>query len=492
MGKMDINDQDEFFCPLIHAAVQGGMAESAAELIFRGVDPNGQDNDKNTPLHIAYLFDRQEMIQFLVSKGAQSTIRNLYGILPQDMSMSAALALFFEAAVTDDDVYIKAGMGKGWVTTGEVHGQYRMTLLMYAAEAGSFKVVKHLVQKKAALNTVDANGDTASHHAFRSDKHEIGEFLVSKGGSVDLANAAGVSVFEEQRLMFERLVASGALSATDVPSADALLAPEVARLKRYFAEHCAGGQASLGGGAVIGGAGRSETMDFLEFMKALPGLGLTIDKVSKTLATKVFKLASQSQTGEMGELEWGEFRHAMFLVAKQLGLEEIFGVRRTALEVPRALRKAGHALREWDAFDLCKTSKLCLKREMDSMQRQLNAMAARAKETTSCQFAAYGHGVTTGKHKVRRQTLNIYAKLMRVQKQQLVIPKFEKSVEVRKKEFLAKTFFNAIDKDMSGELTSYELLSALRDYGFTKDEQEEVFDLVDGDRSRSSTLNLKP
>jgi hypothetical protein len=35
------------------------------------------------------------------------------------------------------------------------------------------------------------------------------------------------------------------------------------------------------------------------------------------------------------------------------------------------------------------------------------------------------------------------------------------SRQVRKKEYLAKTFFNSIDKDMSGELTEYELRSAL-------------------------------
>ncbi len=33
---------------------------------------------------------------------------------------------------------------------------------------------------------------------------------------------------------------------------------------------------------------------------------------------------------------------------------------------------------------------------------QLNTMAERAKQTTSCHYAAYGHGVTTGQHKVRR------------------------------------------------------------------------------------------
>jgi len=118
------------------------------------------------------------------------------------------------------------------------------------------------------------------------------------------------------------------------------------------------------------------------------------------MASKVFQQVSPSETGELGELEWLEFRHAIYVIAKNLGLKEVYGVAAADLEVPKSLRKSKSKLREWDKFDLCTTSKLCLRREMGQMQRQLNAMANRAKETTSCQFAAYGHGVTTGKHKV--------------------------------------------------------------------------------------------
>lgn len=133
------------------------------------------------------------------------------------------------------------------------------------------------------------NGDTPSHHAFRNNMREIGEFLVSKGASVSAANNAGVTVYEEQRLMFQRLVASGEIHAADAPSTDALLSPEVALLKKYFDEHSAGGQQGLGGGG--GAGGRSATMDFREFLTALPGLELTIDKVCSTddaTCTKMF------------------------------------------------------------------------------------------------------------------------------------------------------------------------------------------------------------
>ena len=107
MGKLSINDQDEHFCPLILAAVQGGMAEATSELVFRGVDPSFQDNDKNTPLHVAYLFDHQDLVQFLISKGAKTTVRNIYNLLPSDMSMAGVRKLYFEATVVDDVVYLQ-------------------------------------------------------------------------------------------------------------------------------------------------------------------------------------------------------------------------------------------------------------------------------------------------------------------------------------------------------------------------------------------------
>jgi hypothetical protein len=116
-------------------------------------------------------------------------------------------------------------------------------------------------------------------------------------------------------------------------------------------------------------------------------------------------------------------------------------------------------------------------------------MADRAKDTTSLSYAAVGQGVTTGKKKVRKETMAVYCTPLRVKTTKLHLPKLEKSREMQKQMLIAKEFFNLIDRDKSGTLTRYELKSALEDYGFGDEEKETIFSLVDADGSGSVTLN---
>lgn len=94
-----------------------------------------------------------------------------------------------------------------------------------------------------------------------------------------------------------------------------------------------------------------------------------------------------------------------------------------------------------------------------------------------------------GRHKLRNETFDVYRKLLRAPEIRMKMPKFTKDKELMKKEMLAKKFFNLIDKDRSGTLTRYELQWALDDFGFTKEDQAEVFQAVDGDNSGTVTLS---
>ncbi len=54
-------------------------------VLDRGGNPNFQNSQGNTPLHLAYLRRNQEMITLLLQAGADNTIRNQSGQLPQDL-----------------------------------------------------------------------------------------------------------------------------------------------------------------------------------------------------------------------------------------------------------------------------------------------------------------------------------------------------------------------------------------------------------------------
>eukprot|EP00960_Hanusia_phi_P069283 767051-Hanusia_phi.AAC.7 len=95
------------------------------------------------------------------------------------------------------------------------------------------------------------------------------------------------------------------------------------------------------------------------------------------------------------------------------------------------------------------------------MRRQLQSMAGRAKEVTSCSFAAYGAGklcflLCASTERVRRRD----DRQARAEARdhglipQPQVPEFVKSKARQKEETSAKKFFNKIDKDRSGNLTS--------------------------------------
>jgi hypothetical protein len=160
-------------------------------------------------------------------------------------------------------------------------------------------------------------------------------------------------------------------------------------------------------------------------------------------------------------------------------------------------------------------SRKAMERDLVWMQSQMDRIGERARETTACDYTAYGHGVTTGKppppppyrcpypcpyctlplltstattgkHVIRKETFSAYSQLLRVPQYHVAMPTFLKPKQQRKREAQAKHFFNAIDTDHSGELTRYELQCALEDYSFPKEEQDEVFRLLEG----SSTVRL--
>lgn len=62
----------------IHLAVQNGHTEVVSAFLDRGIHPNTRGFQKNTPLH--YTNGNMEMIQLLISRGANQNLRNQFGI----------------------------------------------------------------------------------------------------------------------------------------------------------------------------------------------------------------------------------------------------------------------------------------------------------------------------------------------------------------------------------------------------------------------------
>jgi len=328
------------------------------------------------------------------------------------------------------------------------------TLLMYAAEKGYAKLVKVLVRSRANILLRDSRGDNALSLA-KSSKH------------FDIARYLNERIPEEER--------------TEIMTEETV---ELNDLRKSFDAFCLLGSANIGAGEKKGG--RASTMDFAEFMKYLADKGLAGpgNPCSKDMASAIFQWQMDVSTAS-GELEWPNFKQCLHRLAHQLNLKVIENVPVDDLVDHNPVSDARSDILK---IPLTKVSRKNLQRELEAMQRSLDTIGERCKETTSCRYAAYGFGVTTGRHKLRNETFDVYRKLLRAPAIHMKMPKFTKDKDVMKKEMLAKHFFNLIDKDRSGSLTRYELQWALEDFGFTKDEQAEVFQMVDADNSGSVTL----
>jgi hypothetical protein len=425
-----------------------------------------------------------------------------------------------------EDLTIKALSRK--FASGHERDEHGRTMLMFAAAAGSMDLVKKLFQLKCDKDAQDSDGNTALHHAVMNDQEYAAAFIVRRGADTRTRNAAGLSAMQA------RIEAHAAHSDTvkekkKAPKVAALdrveeeRSPEMEELHQKFIIAALGEQANMGiANARTGrgaGGGRSMTLNYSEFLGFLraenlmhstvdstvplsrptPGLqrknAMTADARSKillsvTLAADIFrkvnKQFSHEEGFESGEMQWIHFKECLRHLAIKTGLDEICDVPLSELKEIKPMEKKKM---EWDNWNLCSHTKDILQKDMAWMQRQLYKMASRAKETTSLATVATGVGVTTGKKKVRTETMDVYCKPLRVKSTKLYLPAFEKSREAEKKEMVAKHFFNLIDKDGSGTLTSYELKSAFEEYGFSAEEQETMFSLFDPDGSGAVTLN---
>ena len=73
LSTQDLKDRGR---TALHKAASSTSAQCVRILLERGLNPNQDDNDGNTPLHLACLFGRGETVEALLSYGADASLRN--------------------------------------------------------------------------------------------------------------------------------------------------------------------------------------------------------------------------------------------------------------------------------------------------------------------------------------------------------------------------------------------------------------------------------
>jgi len=156
----------------LHFAVNSGNEDVIVYLLSKGADCTAKTNVNTTVLHYAALSGRLDIVTLFMDKGLDLNMKNVQGATP----LTYAAMRGHEDVVT---FLIEKGADVDALDAEEG------TPLHAAAQAGHLEVVKALIANGAKTGWQDVCGRTALHFACTHGNRELVEFLVQRGLTTD-------------------------------------------------------------------------------------------------------------------------------------------------------------------------------------------------------------------------------------------------------------------------------------------------------------------
>ena len=145
----------------IHEAILNANVEEVRRLIKNSTNLEQQDCNYKTPLSLATSLGKIEIVQALLAAGAVPTNGLVSIIIDNEFDTPEILQAFIKAGID-----VNASLEDG------------ETILMNAAQQGSFSIVKILLQVNANPNIVSRKSNFALLKAANARHQEIFEYLV--------------------------------------------------------------------------------------------------------------------------------------------------------------------------------------------------------------------------------------------------------------------------------------------------------------------------
>ncbi|OMO80661.1 hypothetical protein COLO4_23989 [Corchorus olitorius] len=160
---------------LCFAAVRGDDL-LLQQLLRRGSDPNEQDNNGRSALHIAASIGSHHCVVLLLEFGADPNIRDNEGNVP-----------LYDALMGKHESVIKLLVDNGaTLSSGDV-GQFAC----YAVEQNNLDLLKAIVKYGGDVRQPKSNGTRAIHAAICEGNVEMVKFLLEEGADIDAKDAHG-------------------------------------------------------------------------------------------------------------------------------------------------------------------------------------------------------------------------------------------------------------------------------------------------------------
>jgi len=155
---------------LIHAAMSGDVVK-VRQLLADGADVNFANRLGVTALMVAAQWNRLEIVDFLLSKGAD---------VQAEESSSRCNALMFACLSGNLEIVSRVLSHGAAVNSATIDGR---TALMTAAFCGNLELVKMLLRHGADINAMDRFGATALTQAAMAGHSDVASLIVTQGAT---------------------------------------------------------------------------------------------------------------------------------------------------------------------------------------------------------------------------------------------------------------------------------------------------------------------
>lgn len=179
-----VSAKDDGGASPLHFAAAGAHNEVIAFLLSKGADPNAATLYGFTPLHYSIMRGHLETSKLLVSRGVDINYKNFWGYTPLHLAARSGLVDEIRLLIRNRALL-------------NVKDSKNETPLHFASRQGKKEVVELLIESGAAVNARDLGGHTPLFKAAAKNHPDIVELLVQKGAEVDARNKYGRTVLHQ-------------------------------------------------------------------------------------------------------------------------------------------------------------------------------------------------------------------------------------------------------------------------------------------------------
>lgn len=164
--NVDVNNQNEAGITALHAACDRGITAMVKELLVQDeIEINRIDHNKNTPLHAACIGGEKSVVFHLIEKGADISAQNNEEMTPLHVAI-----LERKLEIVKTIIEMKEGEKEELLQQREKNGH---TPFLLAVKSGAEDIIRFLLDSGAPVTDQNENGANAFHLAASLNKVSI-------------------------------------------------------------------------------------------------------------------------------------------------------------------------------------------------------------------------------------------------------------------------------------------------------------------------------